>query len=44
MLTVRKSTINNNTTGATCGAGAAYRSGAPEFTPRFLAGFVLLNS
>ena len=27
-----------NTTGATCGAGSAYPSGAPEITPSFLGG------
>jgi len=30
--------FNNNTTGATSGAGTAYHSGAPGFTPRFLWG------
>ena len=33
----------NLKTGATSGAGTAYPSGAPEFTPRFLVGFVLLD-
>ena len=32
---------NINTTGATSGAGTPNPSGAPEFTPRFLVGFVL---
>ena len=32
-----------NTTSVTSGAGTAYPSEAPEFTPRFLVGFVLLN-
>ena len=32
-----------NTTGATNGAGTAYHSGAPVFTPWFLVGFVLLD-
>jgi len=27
--------FNSNTTGATNGAGIAYHSGAPEFTPDF---------
>jgi len=27
--------INSNTTGVTCGAGIAYPSGEPEFTPTF---------
>jgi len=27
--------FNNNTTGATCGTGTTYHSGAPEFTPSF---------
>jgi hypothetical protein len=26
-------TFNSNTTGVTCGAGTAYPSGTPEFTP-----------
>jgi len=30
-------------TGATSGAGTAYPSGAPEFTPWILVGFVLLD-
>ena len=30
-------------TGATCGAGSAYPSGAPEITLSFLVGFVLLS-
>jgi len=30
-------------TGATSGTGTAYPSGAPEFTTRFLVGFVLLD-
>ena len=33
----------NNTTGATGGAGTAYPSGAPVFTPRVLVGFVLFD-
>ena len=33
----------NNTTGATGGAGTVYPSRAPEFTPRFLVGFVLFD-
>ena len=33
----------NLKTGATSGARTAYPSGAPEFTPRFLVGFVLLD-
>ena len=28
-------TFNSNTTGVTCGAGTAYPSGTPEFTPEF---------
>jgi hypothetical protein len=32
-----------NTTGATSGAEIAYPSGTPEFNPRFLAEFVLLD-
>jgi len=32
-----------NIMGATCGAGTAYISGAPVFTPRILVGFMLLN-
>ena len=32
-----------NTMGATCGTGTAHPSGAPEFTPRILVGFVLLD-
>ena len=28
-------TFNSNTTGVTCGAGTAYPSGTPEFTPDF---------
>jgi hypothetical protein len=32
-----------NTTGVTSEAGTAYPSGAPESTPRFLVGFVLLD-
>ena len=32
-----------NTTGVTRGAGITDPSGAPEFTPRFLFGFVLLD-
>jgi len=32
-----------NTTDATSGAGTVYPSGAPAFTPGFLAGFVLLD-
>ena len=35
--------FNSNTTGVTCGAGFANPSGAHEFTPRFLVGFVLLD-
>ena len=31
------------TTSVTSGAGTSYLSGAPEFTPRFLVGFVLLD-
>jgi len=34
---------NSNTTSVTIGAGTAYHSGAPEFTPGFQWGFVLLN-
>jgi hypothetical protein len=30
-------------TGVTCGTGTAYRSGAPQFTPGILVGFVLLD-
>ena len=32
-----------NTAGVTSGAGTANPSGAPEFTPRFLVGIVLLD-
>ena len=32
-----------NTTGVTSEAGTAYPFGAPESTPRFLVGFVLLD-
>ena len=32
-----------NTTSATSGAGTDYPSGAPEFTPRSLVGYVLLD-
>ena len=32
-----------NTTGATSGVELAYPSGAPEFNPKFLLGFVLLD-
>ena len=32
-----------NGVGVTCGGGTAYPSGAPEFIPQFLVGFVLLN-
>jgi len=34
--------FNSNTMGATSGAGTAYPSRVPEFTPVF-SGFVLLN-
>jgi len=34
---------NQLTMGATSGAGTAYPSGASEFTPVFLVGFVLLD-
>ena len=33
----------SNTAGATCGAGNAYPFGAPELTPSFLVGSVLLS-
>ena len=32
-----------NTMGAITGEGTAYPSGTPEFTPRLVVGFVLLN-
>ena len=32
--------FNSNTTGVTCGAGKVNLSRTPEFTPRFLVGFV----
>jgi hypothetical protein len=35
--------IVSNMAGATGGVGIAYPCGAPEFTPRFFVGFMLLN-
>jgi hypothetical protein len=34
---------NSNTKGVTCGAGTIIPSEAPEFTPWFLVGFMLLD-
>jgi len=35
--------LKHRLTGVTSGVGTAYPSGAPEFTPRFLVGFMLLD-
>jgi hypothetical protein len=35
--------LKHRLTGVTSGVGTAHPSGAPEFTPRFLVGFVLLD-
>jgi hypothetical protein len=37
-MTYHRVCNKGNTTGATCGAGTAYLSGAPEITPSFLWG------
>jgi hypothetical protein len=42
-ITVNQVMVATVKPGATSGAGIAYPSGAPEFTPRFLVGFVLLD-
>jgi hypothetical protein len=44
-IILRKGNVFNegNTTIPISGAGTVYPSGAPEFTPRFLVGFVLVD-